>query len=559
MECFVLLANQPSPWQILAMRVVFFIVGLVMLGVGYYAVKTKQLLMSRRQRALLNLFGVTEVAPRWATIGGTIQLLIGCVMLALPIVGPSFGVLGMHKVERQPRMPRSLSRMPRTPDFEEEDDYEPPAPLTQSEVPLPMPVADEEYLVTANPLGHDRPGLDTFVDSHEDGGILVGVQVTKGERRRDDFESIQLIYQDGEEYRLGQLVGREDSRTVRLLAKPGFVVGGMALDLFAGRIRGLKLTYYRMSDGRIDPGAERYESEVLGETHGRSDGVDVGQPIVGAEISKRRDRIEVIKLKYLDLGLAQLGNANPSPLPVISSGDEINFHEIEFFKRVAGGRVVEEQAPEGGVLVGFRAAVSHGRRTAIDALQGVFQVEDRYVVGNPSSPAESAAAMHQTILAKPGYAVGGWEFFGRGGGLRVTFMKVRADGKLDLADAYESTVLGQHADEVHSWRSEGSPVVALRYRAMGGGLARPALGVSQDAPEAVVSDSSEEEVSSSAPVDRIWTNQAGKSIRARLIRLDLEQDQVTLQRAGSSPVTIPLSKLSEADQAYLRAQAPPPK
>ena len=553
MGTFVLLSAQPSPWQVLAVRVVFFLVGLVMLGVGYYAIKTKQLLMSRRQKSLLKVFGVDQVSPRWATIGGVVQLVIGLTFVALPIAGPYFGILSMHEVARQPRMPKSrIYRPPPSPFEEENDDYEPPAPLAKAETTLPAVMVKEDYLSSTAPFGHEHPGLDATVDKNDQGGILVGVQLTKGDRRRDEFESLQFIYQVGGDYVLGDLTGQEGPRTVRLLAKPGFVVGGAALDLFAGRIRSLKLIYYKMQDAQVGPNAERYESEVLGDDmFGRNDQIDIGQPFLGVEILKRRDRIEVVKFQYVDQGLAQLGEAEPASLPTIAQSDDVHFHEIKFWKRVAGGSELEERAPQDGVLVGFRTAFSSDRRGSLQGLQAIYQVGNRYTLGKSPATAGMGAGRQQTILARPGYVVGGWTFFGRAEGMRINFMRLLDTGMLDTTDSYESDLLGRGDGDQQTWNSEGAPVVAFRYRAMGNGVAMPALGAARFR-DTSVADATPEAVPDSSSIVRDWTNQAGKTIRAKLVKYNLDQGAVTLQRKGSAPVTIPISKLSSDDQTFLR-------
>jgi hypothetical protein len=97
-----------------------------------------------------------------------------------------------------------------------------------------------------------------------------------------------------------------------------------------------------------------------------------------------------------------------------------------------------ETAPKGGLLVGVRVGYVNGTRVA--SIQPIFQVDRSYVEGASQG---ASVAGEATVVAKPGYAVGGVNT--RTGLLldafQLVFMKYEK-GRLNPKDSYTSDWLG---------------------------------------------------------------------------------------------------------------------
>jgi hypothetical protein len=113
----------------------------------------------------------------------------------------------------------------------------------------------------------------------------------------------------------------------------------------------------------------------------------------------------------------------------------------EAARRRGRGEDFREAAPKGGLLVGVRigyANVLGGSK--IGSIQPIFQAGGSYVEGTRKG---APAAGETTVVARPGYAVGGINV--RSGllvdAVQVVFMKYE-DGRLDPSETYASAWLG---------------------------------------------------------------------------------------------------------------------
>jgi hypothetical protein len=107
-------------------------------------------------------------------------------------------------------------------------------------------------------------------------------------------------------------------------------------------------------------------------------------------------------------------------------------------RRRARGEKFRETAPKGGLLVGVRVGYVKGSK--VGSVQPIFQAGASYVKGTRhGAPVEGEI----TVVAKPGYAVGGVNT--RAGllldAVQLVFMKYQ-DGHLDPNDSYASAWLG---------------------------------------------------------------------------------------------------------------------
>ena len=123
-------------------------------------------------------------------------------------------------------------------------------------------------------------------------------------------------------------------------------------------------------------------------------------------------------------------------------------------------------APAGGVLVGVRVGMMEAfGGDKVGSIQPIFQVGGGYVPGHRHGVASIKGGM--TIMARPGYAVGGLNL--RAGlildAFQLVFMRVEG-GKLNPADTYTSEWIGDPGGgDARAVTGRGRPIVGLRGRA----------------------------------------------------------------------------------------------
>jgi hypothetical protein len=125
-----------------------------------------------------------------------------------------------------------------------------------------------------------------FRVSERDGGVLIGLEVGLGRNAHGErVRCLRPIYRAGDRHWMGPPVGDfvapEVTRTIRAVARDGYVVGGVLVSAGPG-IDGISLRYYRPSNSWLDPD-NQYQSEWLGTcAAGAAELVD-GQrrPVVG--------------------------------------------------------------------------------------------------------------------------------------------------------------------------------------------------------------------------------------------------------------------------------------
>lgn len=133
--------------------------------------------------------------------------------------------------------------------------------------------------------------------------------------------------------------------------------------------------------------------------------------------------------------------------------------------RIQGGGNDPEfksEAPEGGLLVGLE--VCYGMlfdNTTVRTVRPVFRVGDKDTTGTQFGTPDGDVVK---AVAKPGYAVGMLTV--KAGqtveGFSITFMKVKADGKLDPKDSYESDWMGgKGGTNPVKIGGDGTPVIGL--------------------------------------------------------------------------------------------------
>ena len=104
------------------------------------------------------------------------------------------------------------------------------------------------------------------------------------------------------------------------------------------------------------------------------------------------------------------------------------------------GNQFRDLGPEGSVLVGLRLGKGQSWGGAIQNIQPIYQLQDKYLLGKTHG--KPGADIHQ-VIAKPGYAIGALHI--RQGlvlnAVQVIYCRVDGD-RLDVADRYATTWIG---------------------------------------------------------------------------------------------------------------------
>ncbi|AWM36268.1 Serine protease Do-like HtrA [Gemmata obscuriglobus] len=268
------------------------------------------------------------------------------------------------------------------------------------------------------------------------GGYLIGLEVGMSKWFNNDVVgSVRAVYRTGDKETLGEQFGTLAGPAVKVVAKPGYAVGALALKARGG-LDSIVITFMKVVDGKLDP-KDSYESERLGGPGGPGGREPVrvggdGTLVVGLLARANHKDVTGLGLIYPDTNKPGLDAPWPRGLPtqIQGGGGDPEFREV---------------GPEGSVLVGLEVGV--GRffdNPVIKCVRPVFRGGDKETTGEWHGPTDQTVVKEFVkVVAKPGYAVGVLTVrTGLGAdGLSITFMKV-VDGKLDPKDSYESEWVG---------------------------------------------------------------------------------------------------------------------
>jgi hypothetical protein len=367
---------------------------------------------------------------------------------------------------------------------------------------------------------------------------LVGLRVVKNASFGGAVQAVQPIYQVESSYLLGQLHGNPGPPAgvpFQVLAPPGWAIG--QIQLRQGLlIDALRVVFHPVRGKGLD--LEQSEtSDWIGGKGGNE--TQVGSPgafIVGMAGSYHQQHV-------LSLGVQQPAaelEAPQTPFPRLTyARNRVQSSPLLGSKP---GTDFSDQAPEGGVLVGLVLSQGKNWGGALQAVQPVYQLEDRYELGKRHG---SPGGNEVQVLAKPGYAVGGLRI--RSGlvlnALQLVFMRLEGN-KLNPRDNYESDWIGSEGGGPAEFLGEGRALAGVfgnfkqDLHGMGVGVI-PELRVAR----AVTKTESL----------RTWNSDDGKSsVEATL--LEVKDGQAVLRRADGRTVRVPLSRLSDADQDYARSR-----
>jgi hypothetical protein len=188
------------------------------------------------------------------------------------------------------------------------------------------PIADTGQAVTAPKL-HDSAmkgstaARTPFREVAPDGGVLVGLEVgVGGTPPAERVAAVRAIYRVGGKNRTGSPAGHflseEVTRTVRLVAREGYAVGGVRVS--AGkRIDGLSLRFLRVDERTLNP-ADAYESDWVGTA--RADGRQLvdsrDQTIVGLFGRLEGDVLLGLGLTFAEAPAPRAPEPTPAPKTV---------------------------------------------------------------------------------------------------------------------------------------------------------------------------------------------------------------------------------------------------
>lgn len=357
------------------------------------------------------------------------------------------------------RPPQFIIKLPWT----EIQDY---PELGKPEVALPRLKIEKQDVVLSGPQ-HSRD-LDEFRDEAPAEGWLVGMRIVRGFDWGGAIRSLQPIYQVDNEYHMGKLCGSSDGEAqTEVLAKPGYAIG--RIECRAGLVNNaVRLTFQRVKEHSLDID-DSYTTQWLG-----SEGGSImpaiggrGEAIVGLSGSFQRNH-DIVELQgMVALPLPKVEKPLPRSTGTARSGAATD-------KR--NGSALTDQSPEGGWLVGLRVFQGESWGGAPLAIQPIYQVEDRYVLGKRLG--RDGGELHQWI-APPGFAVG--EIWADQG-LVVHRLQLRyqlvAGAELDPQQSEDSPRLGPEGGTQHCLSSEKKSIVGLTVE-LGGDISSLGLIVAE--------------------------------------------------------------------------------
>jgi hypothetical protein len=221
------------------------------------------------------------------------------------------------------------------------------------------------------------------------------------------------------------------------------------------------------------------------------------------------------------------------------------------------GDAFEVRAPNGGVLVGVRVIRGDVFNGCVQGIEPIFQVENRYV---GSRLAGTQGEDEHLLLAPPGYAVGGIEI---ASGLMMDAIRMfyfpLKDNRLDIKSPKPSEWVGGNGGRTRIIIGDGGFIVGLAgsHKDTLQSIAlvyTRADDVTVAPPKAASATKAVASKAEAAPELRLWKSSSGKfSVKAKLDGLD--GSDVKLITEDGRNITVPVEKLSEADQKVLKEYA----
>jgi hypothetical protein len=126
-------------------------------------------------------------------------------------------------------------------------------------------------------------GSKPWDDAPSKPGFLIGMTVwPMVHNKKDIVHGIQPIYQTADGKKIGGTYGWIGTGAIKVLAKPGYAVGGLKMRTSFGTIEGMAITFFKITEEGLDK-SDSYDSQWLGSgdpTDATKVGLD-GNPILG--------------------------------------------------------------------------------------------------------------------------------------------------------------------------------------------------------------------------------------------------------------------------------------
>jgi hypothetical protein len=571
------------PW--LAFLIIF-IVGVVMLGLGIRAIQTGEVVLSARHKAMLRLFGVEQLSRKAAVRIGYGQCIAGGIAILTALTGPFWaGILSgksqLSELAARPAEPPVFPQLnaPTAPQPNRAQIETPPGPSHSSDPATPVPPERaESHVQDSTPAAHESPGSDRndppppvprekqyttlpplgsptnsvspidyapdrvarsieagaeagdlFEDRAPVGAVLVGLRVACRDAFGGVIEALQPIYQRGDQYHAGRWIGNVPGNEFEVIAPAGYAVGAVEVRR-GGVLNCVRLHYHRIDGLKLDSNDIKY-SDWIGVNSGSNQVIHgSGQFLVG--IAGRQDEFfQALQVLYLRPELSR------PEQPFASLTYNPARAKVSPFLGNKNGEIFVDQAPEGGILVGAILRQGKSWGGALQGIQPVYQVEDRYVKGQSHG---TPGGTEVIVLARPGYAVAGLKL--RAGlvlnAMQFAFAPLE-DGRLNASRGYFSNWYGCDGGGDFEFFAEGHAIAGV-----GGRFQQDLHGL-----ELLVIDRLRVK---ETPAPRTWTSADGQfQVRATLVEVTANQEAV-LRKPDGTTVTVPLRNLSAADQQYCK-------
>lgn len=232
------------------------------------------------------------------------------------------------------------------------------------------------------------------------------------------------------------------------MAKAGYAVGGIRVRA-GSNVNSFQLVFFRVKGERLDP-SDSHLSAWVGDEGGKRlpDVTSEGDPVVGIEGEYSSQLVSLRLLQVMSL---------PSPGQSLApfNGPKVGSDSAG----LARGSTFEEVAPRGGLLVGLRIFQGSSWGSSVRAVQPIYQVGDKYVLGKRHGGRGGSA---RQLIARPGYAVGGvWVQHGIVvDSLKIAYYRV-GGRRLIMKDAYASDQVGGDGGRSLALDGRGQPVVGI--------------------------------------------------------------------------------------------------
>ncbi len=212
-----------------------------------------------------------------------------------------------------------------------------------------------------------------------------------------------------------------------VVAKKGYVVGGISVNSSKVQIFGFQVTFVRFKDGRVDP-SDSYQSRWVGESSTSPATVEAKDKIVVG--LHDREAFKVVSLGLILASPAAVDDQPPMPPSPVDDKLSTSLQRTEVIG-LGGNAPFVSKDPKLRPIIGFRYKLGGPRDQDCEMLEFEPLYEDFDGDG-------------KFVMAKKGYAVGGVVVdYGckTVAAVRVTFMRLK-DGQLDPSDSYKSDWVG---------------------------------------------------------------------------------------------------------------------